>query len=341
MRLRSVGLAAFALLVLGTPVRADEVVFTPASPGVDFSLNDDYEIDVSTSSLPVTDAPTPVLSWAFSLFATGTAYFDASISLFFGGGLSARDPQSVTIDTGNPGGPAVKLWRDAGGAGQFSPSDGSGMPGASNGDTQDGFGHTTGALGLALGQQAEVRQLGAHEETGGGVGTHGHTGAASDAGGGIHGSLGVFLGYEHRIAVGGAAGGGGDEAAGGDQAVEGGAVHHQVADHREGARAPRFQVQFVAVLEVAHVELAQGGAGQRAVRHAIHHAAAHATDALAAIVIECHGLFVSREQVFVEHVEHFEERHVLAHVGDFVAHHAALVVRVALTPDVEDDPHYL
>ena len=41
MKLRSVVLAALALLLLGTPARADTVVFTPGNPGVDFSLNDD------------------------------------------------------------------------------------------------------------------------------------------------------------------------------------------------------------------------------------------------------------------------------------------------------------
>ncbi len=106
-------------------------------------------------------------------------------------------------------------------------------------------------------------------------------------------------------------------------------------------RAPGLQVQLVAVLEMAHVELAQGGAGQRAVRHAVDHAAAHAADALAAIVVEGHRLFALGDQVLVQHVEHLQERHVLADVGRFVAHHAALVARVLLPPDVENDSHYL
>ena len=76
---------------------------------------------------------------------------------------------------------------------------------------------------------------------------------------------------------------------GGDDAVERAAVHHQVLNDREGFGAPRFEVELVAILEVAHVELAQGGAGQRAVGHAVHHAAAHAADALAAIVVERDG----------------------------------------------------
>ena len=99
-------------------------------------------------------------------------------------------------------------------------------------------------------------------------------------------------------------------AAGRDDAVEGAAIDHQVLDDREGLRAPRLEVELVAVLEVAHVELAERGAGQRAVRHAVDHAAAHAADAFAAIVVERDRLFALRDQVLVQHVEHFEERHV-------------------------------
>src|ERR1019366_7097145 len=143
------------------------------------------------------------------------------------------------------------------------------------------------------------------------------------------------------VAVRRAAGGHGDIPAGRDDAVEGGAVHHQVLHHGEGFGAPRFEVEFVAVLEVAHVELAQGGAGQRAMGHAVHHAAAHAADAFAAIVVERHGLFVLADQVLVQHVQHFEERHFVVDVGYVIAHHLARIVGVALPPDVKNDSHYL
>jgi hypothetical protein len=92
---------------------------------------------------------------------------------------------------------------------------------------------------------------------------------------------------------------------------------------------------------MAHVELAERGAGQRSVRRAVDHAAAHAADAFAAIVVERHGIDVVGDQVLVQHVEHFEERHFLIDVGDFVALHLTLVAGVALPPDVENDFHYL
>ena len=46
------------------------------------------------------------------------------------------------------------------------------------------------ALGLALRQDVEVRDLGAGEEHGRGVRAGGHAGAAADAGGGVHGAVG-------------------------------------------------------------------------------------------------------------------------------------------------------
>ena len=52
-----------------------------------------------------------------------------------------------------------------------------------------------------------------------------------------------------------------DVAAGGDDAVEGGAVDDQVLDDRESFGAPGLEVEHVAVLEMAHVQLADGGAG--------------------------------------------------------------------------------
>jgi hypothetical protein len=92
---------------------------------------------------------------------------------------------------------------------------------------------------------------------------------------------------------------------------------------------------------MAHVKLAQRRARQRAVRHAIDHAAAHAANALAAIAVEGHRVFVSRNQILVQNIEHLKERHVLADVRNFVSHHAALLTRATLPPDVQNDAHYL
>jgi hypothetical protein len=66
---------------------------------------------------------------------------------------------------------------------------------------------------------------------------------------------------------------------------------------------------------VPHVQLADRGAALRPVRQAVDHEAAAAADALAAVVLEGHRLFALVDQVFVQHVEHLEERHVLVTLG--------------------------
>ena len=82
---------------------------------------------------------------------------------------------------------------------------------------------------------------------------------------------------------------------------------------RHGSRVKR-----IAVLEEAHVELAHGRAAPRAVGHAVDQETARAADALAAIVIEGHRLFAAADQLFVEDVEHLQERHVGGHPLDLV-----------------------
>ena len=79
-----------------------------------------------------------------------------------------------------------------------------------------------------------------------------------------------------------------------DDAVERAAVDDEVLDHREGRGAPRLDVDLVAVLEVAHVELARGGRPLGPVGDAVDDHAAHAADALAAVVVEGDGLLARR-----------------------------------------------
>jgi len=85
---------------------------------------------------------------------------------------------------------------------------------------------------------------------------------------------------------------------------------------------------------VAHVKLADSGARNRPVRHSVNHEAAHSADALAAIVIERDGLFAFFNQLFIDDVQHFEERHVFADISDLVANHAPFPCSLLLPPDV-------
>src|SRR6266849_3569795 len=84
------------------------------------------------------------------------------------------------------------------------------------------------ALGLPLGEQAEMGDLCCGEEHRGGIGAGGDAGPAADAGGGIHGEVGRGLRHRDRVAVRSAARARRDEPARGDDAVERAAVHHEV-----------------------------------------------------------------------------------------------------------------
>src|SRR5207344_650446 len=94
-----------------------------------------------------------------------------------------------------------------------------------------------------------------------------------------------------------------------------------------------------AVVELAHVQLARGGAELGAVRAPVDHHRTGSADPLAAVVVEGDRLAALPEQTLVEHVEHLEERHVGADVVDFVGLEAARYPGPVLAPDLERDLH--
>lgn len=194
-------------------------------------------------------------------------------------------------------------------------------------------------FGLALREMAEMRDLCSNKKNSSGIWTRGDTGTATDAGGGIHGEISVFLGNRYGVAIGGTACGRSDETAGGDDAVEGTAIDSEVFDHRKCFGTPGLEVEHVAVFEMPHVQLAHRGARETTVSFAVDHEPAHTADAFAAIVIEGDGIFALGDKGFVENIEHFKEGHVLVHVGVLVAHHAAFVLGIFLAPDVESEFH--
>lgn len=201
-----------------------------------------------------------------------------------------------------------------------------------------GLDHGEGAavfLGLALRQAVELGDLRADEEHGGGVLARGHAGAAADALGGVHRAIGDFLGDRVDVRVDRGAGAHGDESAGLDDLVERGAVHDEVFHDREGARAPGLDGDGLAVLEVAHVQLAGGDAGQRAVGHAVDGHRAHAADAFAAVVVEGDGVAAGEDDLLVEQVHHLEEGGVLGDVRDLVV--LELAFGAGLAPHAEGE----
>jgi hypothetical protein len=100
-------------------------------------------------------------------------------------------------------------------------------------------------------------------------------------------------------------------------------------------------VEHIAVFEVAHVKLAHRSPTLRPVSDSIDHKPARSADSFTAVMIEGDRIVTSGDQVLVENVEHFQERHVGIHFCPFVLDHPAILIRTSLAPDVESEPHYL
>src|SRR5690606_21348926 len=115
------------------------------------------------------------------------------------------------------------------------------------------------------------------------------------------------------------------------------AVDDQVLDDRERRGPPRLDVDDVAVLELAHVQLARGGGPLGAVRGAVDDQRAHAADALAAVVVERDGLLALRDELLVEDVKHLQKRGVRGDVVELVFDHPPLVLWAALAPDAQGE----
>src|SRR5262249_14683235 len=132
-----------------------------------------------------------------------------------------------------------------------------------------------------------------------------------------------------------------NESSASNDAVERATIDYQVLDHRKSLGPPRLQVQYVAVFEVTHVELADGGCPFGAVSYSVDHETAHTTYSFAAIMIEGNRIFTLCNEFFVEHIQHFQERHVRIHSCMFVSHHAPGVIGSLLPPDMKSQFHLL
>ena len=121
--------------------------------------------------------------------------------------------------------------------------------------------------------------------------------------------------------------------------VKGVTVNHEVLEHGKRAGAPGFDGDGVAVAEMAHVQLAGGGAFLAAVGNAIDDERAGAADAFPAVGVERDRFPAARDELLIDDIEHFQERHVRDDVLGFVDLEAAGRARVLLAPDLEDEIH--
>ena len=148
--------------------------------------------------------------------------------------------------------------------------------------------------------------LGSDEEHGGAVGAGCCTGSAADAGCCVHGGVRHGLGDEGGRGVGRPAGVLADEATGADDPIVGAAVDHEILDDRKGIDAVGLHGDGLAVLELAHVDLA-GGPTARSLRDAVDDHAAGPADALAAVAGKGDRLLALPREAVVHDIEHLEE----------------------------------
>lgn len=189
-------------------------------------------------------------------------------------------------------------------------------------------------LGVALGQQIKVSSLGRGEEHGSAVFAAGHASTTTNAGSGIKSGVCRFLAYGHIVGVGGSTGAHVHKAAGGDDVVQRGAVYHQVAQQREGRGTEGLDPDGVAILKLAHVQLA-GCYLFAAMGHTVDGEGAHTANAFAAVVVKVDGLFTLVYELLVNDVEHLQEGGFIGDVLRLVGFDAALRVGRSLAPNLE------
>ena len=144
---------ALALPVVATvlsaaaPAMASVQTFGSSSSGVWYAVNDGgfwaraTQMPASGAS-PGLNATASLVGGSFHLTASGSAYSDAGIVLYFDGTLHLGDLQSVSItSTGSP--LAMNLWLDSGGDGKFFAFDSNGLMSGLNGDSYGGHNGNT------------------------------------------------------------------------------------------------------------------------------------------------------------------------------------------------------
>src|SRR5208283_5235248 len=94
-----------------------------------------------------------------------------------------------------------------------------------------------------------------------------------------------------------------------------------------------------AIFEEAHRKLAYSGTALTAMGHTIDQEPARAADALATIVFERDRRLLPADQVLVERVQHFEERHFGCDIVRLIGDEAARRVCVLLAPNSEREIH--
>jgi hypothetical protein len=98
-----------------------------------------------------------------------------------------------------------------------------------------------------------------------------------------------------------------------------------------------FNGDHIAIFEMPHMELTQGGAFQGSMRTTVDHRAAHAANAFAAVVVKSDGLLAGQRELFVDHIEHFQKGHIGGDIADAMGFKMPFLLGSVLTPDFEGE----
>ena len=196
--------------------------------------------------------------------------------------------------------------------------------------------HAVLSLRLALRQESEVAHLSTNEKHSTGILACCHTGTTADALSGIHSLVGLVFGDEDAVGIRHTTRSSADIATSLYNLVESGAVHHEVADDGERLGTPRLNPDFVAIIEMTHVELARRHAVVVAVRTTVDVETTHTANTLAAVVVETDRVSdMVVGQFLVEDVKHLEEGAVGRDVLDLVGLKTTFGLGILLSPDMK------
>ena len=171
-----------------------------------------------------------------------------------------------------------------------------------------------------------------------GVRAGSHAGATTDASSGFERAVRILLGNGSAVSIRSCTGVHRDVSTGLDDTVQGASVNNQVLNDRECFCTPGFDGDDITIIEGAHVQLA-GRGDLRAVGNAVDDNATLTTDALTAVRVKCDRFFAASKELFVQHVEHFQERGFLRDAADLVFVHGTRILGSVLAPNLQCQVH--
>ena len=166
---------------------------------------------------------------------------------------------------------------------------------------------TTSSLYATLGQESQLAHLGRNEQHSRTILTCSSTSTTTDASSRIHSQISILLGNRSRVGIRHTTCVDRHETTCLDDLVVSRTIDHQVTDHREASRTPRFDGNGLTIMETTHVELTSCSTCCGSVGVTIHIQRTHTADTFAAVVVKYDGLFAFVHQLFVQNIQHLQK----------------------------------